>query len=142
MKYVNYMAPRTINDNADYQAIAGDHIDQTIAVLRQVRDECRDSEFLQALLAKRPPDLLDNAAAPLAFASGLTPEDRVTPEFARLFSMSLIQRHQFEELLFNLAVASDQPEHRETPCCIEMLSINAKWNSLMAKLLELRDEEE
>ncbi|MDD5740114.1 MAG: hypothetical protein PHO20_05105, partial [Candidatus Peribacteraceae bacterium] len=126
------MGIRTVNDLADYQAIAGDHIDHTLTVLQQVRDECRDCDFLQELLAQRPPDVLDNAAAPLAFAFGLSSEDRVTRAFERLFSTVLIQRHQFERLLFNLSYASDQPRHREKPCCAEMLEINAKWNSLMA----------
>jgi len=136
------MAPRTINDLADYQAIASVHIDHTLATLQQVRNECRDCDFLQKLLGKRPADFLDNAAAPLAFASGLDSEDVITPEFARLFSEVLIQRHQFEQLLFSLSYASDQPQHRGKPCCAEMLGINAKWHSLMAKLQVLRGEAE
>ena len=136
------MAPRTINDLADYQAIASVHIDHTLATLQQVRDACRDCDFLVELLGKRPSDFLDNAAAPLAFASGLDAEDVITPEFARLFSEVLIQRHQFEQLLFNLSYASDQPQHQEQPCCIEMQRINTKWNALMAKLQALRGETE
>lgn len=136
------MCPRTINDLADYQAIAGVHIDRTLATLRQVKDECRDCDFLRELLGKRPPDFLDNAAPPLAFANGLDSEDVLTPEFARLFQEVLIQRHQFEQLLFNLSFASDQPQHKTKPCCVEMFRINAQWNALMAKLQALSGGEE